>query len=68
MIPSTVQEILRRIEELSEEDRLLLEQRLAQLAESEWKREFDSYRQTARARGLDQAAIDHALEKLRYPS
>ena len=35
-------EILHRIEQLPEEDRLILEERLAELAEAEWKREAES--------------------------
>ena len=36
-----VQEILQRIQQLTEEDRLLLEQHLAERAEAEWKREAE---------------------------
>ena len=62
-----VYEILQRIQELPEEDRLLLEERLAELDEAEWKREAEQARQIARERGLDQAAIDQAIHDLRYP-
>lgn len=62
-----VQEVLQRIEQLPEEDRLVLEERLAEWAEAEWKREAESARQVARERGLDQAAIDQAIEELRDP-
>jgi hypothetical protein len=68
MSEATVQEILQQIEQLPEEDRLLLEKRLAELAENEWKREAEKARQAARAQGLDQAAIDRAVQKIRYPS
>ncbi len=51
-----------------EEDRLLLEERLARLAEEEWKREAENARQIARERGLDQSAIDQAVHDTRYPS
>ena len=67
MSEAAVQDILQRIEQLPEEDRLLLEQRLAELAEREWHREAEKARQAARAQGLDQAAIDAAIQKLRYP-
>ena len=63
-----VREILHRIEQLPEEDRLILEERLAELAEAEWKREAEHARRIARERGLDQAAIDRAIQDLRYPS
>src|SRR5207247_1090102 len=57
-----VQEILDRIQHLPTEDRLLLEDQLAQLAESEWRREAAEARRLARQRGIDQAAIDRAVE------
>ena len=63
-----VREILDRIEQLPAEDRVILEERLAELAEAEWKREAEQARQIARERGLDQAAIDQAIQDLRYPS
>jgi hypothetical protein len=62
-----VREILERIEQLPEEDRYFLEERLARLAEDEWKREAEQARQIARERGLDQAAIDQAIHDVRYP-
>ena len=61
-----VQEILQRIQQLPQEDRLLLEERLAQLAEDEWQRAAEEARQLARRQGLDQAAIDRAVENVRY--
>jgi hypothetical protein len=63
-----VQEILQRIQELPEDDRLLLEERLTEIAEVEWKCEAEHARRIARERGLDQAAIDQAIHDLRYPS
>ncbi len=51
-----------------EDDRLLLEERLTEIAEAEWKREAEHARRIARERGLDQAAIDQAIRDLRYPS
>jgi hypothetical protein len=63
-----VQEILERIEQLSEEDRLILEERLAERAEAEWKREAEAARRIARERGIDQAAIDQAIHDVRYSS
>jgi hypothetical protein len=61
-------EILNRIEQLPAEDRLILEERLAELAESEWKREAETARRIASDRGLDQTAIDKAIEEVRYSS
>ena len=63
-----VREILHRIEQLPQEDRLLLEERLTEIAEDEWKREAEDARRIARERGLDQAAIDQAIHDLRYPA
>jgi hypothetical protein len=60
-----VQQILRRIEQLSEKDRLILEARLAELVKADWKREVDSARRIARERGIDQAAIDRAIHEVR---
>ena len=67
MPETTVQEILERIERLPEADRLLLEQRLLERAEAEWLREAAAARELARQRGTDQAAIDRAVEEIRYP-
>ena len=66
MSPSNVQTILDQIERLPEADRLLLEQRLAELADAEWKREAEAARRLARDRGVDQAVIDQAIHDLRH--
>ncbi len=66
MSPSNVQTILDQIERLPEADRLLLEQRLAELANAEWKREAEAARRLARDRGVDQAVIDQAIHDLRH--
>ncbi len=66
MVHANVDEILRQIEELSEEDRLVLEARLTELADKEWKREAEQARQMAKETGIDQAAIDRAVEEIRY--
>jgi hypothetical protein len=63
-----VYEILQRIQELPEEDRLLLAARLAELDEAEWKREAENARRIAREQGLDQVAIDQVIHDMRYPS
>ena len=68
MSSPVVEEILQRIEQLSAEDRLLLEERLVERAEAEWRQEAEKARQGARQQGLDQAAIDRAIQELRYPS
>jgi hypothetical protein len=63
-----VDAILQQIERLDEADRLVLEQRLQQLAEAEWTREAEAARAIARERGIDQQTIDDAVENLRYGS
>src|SRR6266478_7134323 len=65
MTPTNVEEILRQIQELSENDRRLLEKRMAQLADEEWQLEAAEARRVAKEKGLDQAAIDKAIEETR---
>ena len=66
---AAVHDILKRIiDELSEPDRLLVESRLADRAELEWVKEAEAARAIARERGIDQDAIDRAVEEVRYPS
>lgn len=67
MSQTTVEQILKTIDQLSEADRLELEQRLAERAEQEWQQETAEARRIARERGLDQAAIDQAIDELRHP-
>jgi hypothetical protein len=62
---ANVDEILRQIEELSAEDRLVLEARLTELVEKEWKREAEQARQTAKEKKIDQAVINRAVEEVR---
>ena len=61
-----VQDILDRIEHLSEEDRLVFEQQLAKQSEADWKREMQEARRLAALRGVDQAEIDRTVERVRY--
>lgn len=63
-----VQEIIERIKQLPESDRLLLEKRLAELEENEWRETVVQARQVAQAQGIDQAAIDRAIDQLRRPT
>jgi hypothetical protein len=65
-LSKTLLNILNRIEQLPEADRLLLEEHLALVAKAEWRREAEEARMLARAEGIDQAAIDRAVEKARY--
>ena len=61
-----VHEILERIERLPAKERLQLEEHLAQQAEAEWQREAQEARRLAREKGIDQAAIDRAVDKVRH--
>lgn len=66
MSQSAVQDILKMIDGLSESDRAVLEQHLAERAEAEWHSEAETARRQAKERGIDQAAIDEAVRKHRY--
>jgi hypothetical protein len=66
MNQTAVYEILDRIEQLPEEDRLLLGELLATREEDEWRREADRARQIAREQGIDQEAIDRAVHAVRH--
>ena len=65
MSASAVQDIIERIQRLPETDRLLLEQRLAEMAETEWRRAAGEARETALFRGVDEATIDRAINRVR---
>jgi hypothetical protein len=62
----TVEKILDQIDTLDEDERLLLEERLAARAESEWQQAAEQARHAARQRGINQAVIDRAVEAGRY--
>jgi hypothetical protein len=63
-----VEILLHQIEQLDQDDRLLLEQRLHELSEAEWQREATAARSEARQQGIDQQSIDEAVDDLRYGS
>jgi hypothetical protein len=63
-----VDAILQQIENLDEADRFILEQRLQEMAEADWKREAEAARAMARERGIDQRSIDDAINEHRYGS
>jgi len=67
MSQTTVEEILQRIQNLPQEDRLLLEKRLAESLEGEWQKASDEARREAQRQNLDQAAIDQAVREVRHP-
>jgi hypothetical protein len=62
----SIQHILDMIDELSVGDRELLERQLTERAEAQWREEAEQARRQAKARGLDQSAIDEAIHKRRY--
>ena len=66
MAVTTVQRILELIDRLSEDDRKLLEERLAQRVETAWREEVEDARREAEGRGIDQDAIDQVIQKRRY--
>ena len=68
MSTASVHEILQKIEQLPEEDRALLEERLAELDEAEWKRLATDARRVAREQGIDQTSIDRTIDELRHGS
>ena len=63
-----LQEILDRIQGLPAEERIMLEDRLAEQAEAEWQREAEDARRMAQLRGIDQSALDRAVERIRHGS
>jgi 2-iminoacetate synthase ThiH len=63
-----VREILERIDHLPENERQELDELLAQRAEDEWKQAAEDARRMAREKGIDQAAIDDAIEQVRHGS
>lgn len=66
MSRASVEDILRDIDSLTDEERLALDGQIAQRLEAEWERETAKARDEARRRGIDQAAIDGAVERQRY--
>ena len=66
MSRAAVEEILQKIDALPARDRQRLDRELAGRAEAEWQRMARPARVRARRRGIDQAAIDRAVERTRY--
>ena len=66
MTQVSVQHILDLIDQLSESDRETVQRRIAERAEAEWRTAAEVARREARQRGVDQAAIDAAVDKHRY--
>jgi hypothetical protein len=66
MSHAAVDDILDRIKRLPEEDRRLLDERLAQQEDEEWREEAAKARKIARDQGIDQATIDRAIHAVRH--
>lgn len=66
MSQAAVENILKVIESLSDEDRELLDNRLVEIDEARWQQEAAEARRLARETGVDQAQIDQTIRKLRY--
>jgi hypothetical protein len=64
----TVQEILEKVELLSPDEQLDLARRLAEKSEADWRQEAEKAREIARQKGIDQTAIDRAVEEIRHPT
>jgi hypothetical protein len=63
---AAIDEILDRIKQLPQEDRLLLDELLAQQENQEWREEAAHARRLAQDRGIDQGAIDRAVHAVRH--
>ena len=66
MSQATVEYIIDMIDQLSDSDRELLQRQIVERAEAAWCQEAAEARRQAKARGIDQAAIDAAIRKRRY--
>jgi hypothetical protein len=66
MSTTLVEHILRDIETLSEEELLAVDQRLADRLREQWDLNVAAAREEVKRRGIDQAAIDTAIERRRY--
>jgi hypothetical protein len=66
MSRATIDEILDRIKQLPQEDRLLFDEMLAKQEDQEWREEAAHARRMAQNRGIDQGAIDRAVHAVRH--
>ena len=62
----TLHEVMQDIDALSDEERLALDRELSVRLGEEWEREVGEARKEAKRRGIDQAAIDQAIERRRH--
>lgn len=63
---AAVEHIIELIDKLPEEDLESLERRLAERAEAAWRKEVESARAKAKADGIDDEAIQEAINRRRY--
>jgi len=68
MNTATVEEIIELIDQLSDDDRDRLNERLRQRVEDEWQRRAEKIRAEAKAKGITQEVIDEAVMRVRYGS
>jgi len=66
MSRATIDEILDRIKQLPQEDRVLFDELLAQQEDQEWREAAAHARRLAQDRGIDQSAIDRAIHAVRH--
>lgn len=66
MSQTAVYDILDRIQQLPDEDRLLLDELLAEREQAAWHEEATRARQIAREKGINQETIDRAVHAVRY--
>jgi len=67
MNETLVRDILDRIDQLPRKNRLLLERRMTERAEAQWRRETLAAQEEAARRGLTTRAIERAIAEVRYP-
>ena len=66
MSATNVQQLIEQIRQLSDQDRQMLDERLAQTEDAEWRELKKEGRRIAEERGIDMEAIDRAVERERY--
>jgi len=68
MSEAAVHELVDQVKRLSEGERQLFDELVAQLEEEAWAREAETARRSAQDRGIDQGTIDRAVARVRYGS
>ncbi len=62
---TTIENIIKEIESLSDDERDALHDRLAEIDEMKWQKEAAEAREIARREGIDQANIDETIARMR---